>query len=186
MTESAKWDKITVIHGDTTDYELLQEEGVATADAFVAVTDGDEENILLSLYAKDAGSSKLITKINRVDYGNVVEKLELDTIICPRNVTAAQILRYVRATQNKRGSDMLTLYSVNDTEVEAAEFIVKKDSPIIGKPLSELALEKDVLIASIIRGKTIITPRGHDVIEEGDDVVVVCKYPLYDIAEVLK
>lgn len=182
----AKWDKITVIHGDATDYELLQEEGVATADAFVAVTDGDEENILLSLYAKDAGGGKLITKINRVDYGNVVEKLELDAIICPRNLTAAYILRYVRAMQNTRGSDMLTLYSVNDTEVEAAEFIVKKDSPIIGKPLSELQLEKDVLIASIIRGKNIITPRGHDVIQEGDDVVVVCKYPIYDIAEVLK
>lgn len=182
----AKWDKVTVIQGDATDYELLQEEGVATADAFVAVTDGDEENILLSLYAKDAGSDKLITKINRVDYGNVVEKLELDTIICPRNITAGQILRYVRARQNTRGSDMLTLYSVNDTEVEAAEFIVKKDSPIIGKPLSQLKLEEDVLIASIIRGSNIITPRGHDVIEEGDDVVVVCKYPIYDIAEVLK
>ena len=182
----AKWDKVTVIHGESTDYELLREEGVETADAFVALSESDEENMLISLFARDAGSRKLITKINRVDYADVAEKLELDTVICPRNITATHILRYVRATQNSRGSAMTALYSINDTDVEASEFIVKKDSPVIGTPLSELALKKDVLIASIIRGKTVIVPRGHDVILEGDDVLVVCKTPLYDIAEVLK
>ena len=182
----ANWDKVTVIHGETTDYDLLKEEGVETSDAFVALSDSDEENILISLFAKGAGSKKLITKINRIDYADVAEKLELDTIICPRNITAGQILRYVRATQNSRGSAMTALYSINDTDVEASEFIVKKDSPIIGIPLSELALKKDVLIASIIRGKTVIVPRGHDTILEGDDVLVVCKTPLYDIAEILK
>lgn len=181
-----QFEKLTVIHGDPTDYELLKEEGVAKADAFVALSESDEENILISLFAKDLGDGKLITKINRVDYGNVVEKLELDTIICPRNITASHILRYVRAMQNTRGSDMRALYSVNDTDVEAAEFIVKKDSPIIGKPLSQMQLKKNVLIASIIRDKAVIIPRGHDVIQEGDDVVVVCKAPLYDIAEILK
>ena len=181
----AQFDKITVINGETTDYGLLEEEGAKTADAFVALSDSDEENILLSLFAKD-GKAKLITKINRVDYDDVAEKLELDTTICPRNITSAQILRYVRAMQNTRGSDMRALYSVNDTDVEASEFIVKENSPIIGKPLLELELKKDVLIASIIRDKTVIIPRGHDVIQEGDDVVVVCKTPLYDIAEILK
>lgn len=181
----AKFEKLTVIHGDCTDYELLEEEGAKTVDAFVALSDSDEENILLSLFAKD-GNAKLVTKINRVDYDSVAEKLELDTIICPRNITSTQILRYVRAMQNTRGSDMLTLYSVNDTDVEASEFIVKANSPVIGKPLLELELKKDVLIASIIRDKTVIIPRGHDVIQEGDNVVVVCKTPLYDIAEILK
>lgn len=181
----AKFDKLTVIHGEVTDYELLQEQGAKTTDAFVALSSSDEENILLSLFAKD-GDAKLITKINRVDYGDVVEKLELDTIICPRNITSAQILRHVRARQSTRGSDMLALYSVNDTDVEVSEFIVKQKSPIIGKPLSQLELKKNVLIASIIRNKTVIIPRGHDVIQAGDDVVIVCKTPLYDVAEILR
>ena len=182
----AKWDKVTVINGEITDYELLKEEGVEKADAFVALSESDEENILVSLFAKDLGSKKLITKINRVDYTDIAEKLELDTVICPRNITAAHILRYVRATQNSRGSAMTALYSINDTDVEASEFIVKQDSAVIGTPLCKLDLKKDVLIASITRGNTVIIPRGHDVIEAGDDVLVVCKTPLYDIAEVLK
>jgi trk system potassium uptake protein TrkA len=147
----------------------------------------DEENILLSLYAKDICEGKLITKINRSDYDSVVSRLDLDTVICPVNITSDEILRFVRATQNAMGSNVERLYNIIQDEVEACEFIVKENSPIAGKPLCELKFKKDVLVASISRGGEVIIPRGQDIIEAGDRVVIVSKLlGLQDITEVLR
>ena len=182
-----RWQKTDVIHGNPADKELLMEEGLETAGAFVTLSDVDEENILLSLYAKEIGGGKLITKINRSDYDSVVSRLDLDTVICPVNITSDEILRFVRATRNAMGSNVETLYNIIQDEVEACEFIVKENSPIAGKPLSQLKFKKDVLVASISRGGEIIIPRGHDVIEAGDRVVIVSKLlGLQDITEVLR
>jgi trk system potassium uptake protein TrkA len=166
---------------------VLLEEGVDKAGAFVALSNLDEENIILSLYAKDAGSSKTITKINRIDYDNVINRLDLDTMICPKNIISDSILRYVRATKNAQGSNVETLYNIIQDKVEAAEFIVKENSPIAGTPLSELKFKDNVLIASILRNKTVLIPRGHDVIEPGDNVIIVSKQiGLHDVADVLR
>ncbi len=182
-----EWEKVDVIHGDPSDHDLLLEEGIAKAGAFVTLTESDEENILLSVFAKGVGKGKLVTKINRMDYDNVVSQLELDTTICPRSITADEILRYVRAMKNTMGSNIETLYNIIQGKVEASEFIVKENSPILGVPLSKLKFKKDVLIGSITRGDNVIIPRGQDVIEVGDAVVVVCKQrALHDIADVLK
>ncbi len=184
---AAKWNKTTVIHGNASERELLLEEGVEQADAFVALAAKDEENILHSLFAKESGVEKLVTKITRTDYDNVLAKLDLDTMICPKNITTDIILRYVRAMRNTQGSNIETLYNLIEDEVEAAEFIVREGSPIIGKPLSQLQFKKDVLIASILRGKTVIIPRGQDCIEAGDAVVVINKgIGLEDVADVLE
>ena len=183
----AAWEKVTVIEGDASDREILYEEGVERAVAFVALADLDEENILLSMFAKGAGCQKLITKINRTDYDHVISQLELDTTICPRNITSDIILRYVRAMKNTMGSNMQTLYNIIQDKVEAAEFIVKENSPIAGKPLSQLRFKKNVLIAAITRGGSVIVPRGQDVIEAGDAVVIVSKWlGLHDVTDVLK
>lgn len=182
----SRWDKVTVIHGDPTDHDLLREEGIDKAGAFVALADSDEENILLSVFAKSENSGKLISKINRTDYDNVISQLELDTVICPRNITSDIILRHVRAMQNTLGSNVETLYNVVQNKVEASEFIVKENSPIAGTPLSMLKLKKNVLIASISRGNEIIVPRGHDVIQAGDSVVIVAAQKLHDVTDVLK
>lgn len=182
----AQWEKPIVVNGDASDRELLLEQGVANADAFVSLSDLDEENILLSLYAKELGKGKQITKITRTDYDNVISRLDLDTTICPKNITSDTILRFVRATKNAVGSNVETLYNIIQDKVEAAEFIVKDNSPITGKPLSELQFRPNVLIASISRGKTVIIPRGQDVIQPGDSVVVVSKQTgLHDISDVL-
>ncbi len=182
----SQWEKVDVIHGSGTDRELLLEEGIATAGAFVALSGQDEENILISLFAKEVSKGKLITKIKRTDYDSVINRLELDTTICPKNITADGILRYVRSIKNSAGSNIETLYSIIQDKVEASEFIIKENSPIAGTPLSQLKFKENVLIASISRDKTVIIPRGHDVIEAGDAVVVVSKQRgLHDITDVL-
>ena len=181
------WPKVDVIHGNPSDRELLQEEGIKKADAFVALSDFDEENILLSLFAQEFCKGKLITKIGHADYDSVISRLELETVICPDNITSDSILRFVRATRNAKGSNMETLYNMIPGQVEAAEFIIKEKSPISNKPLSELKFKKGVLIASISRGGEIITPRGQDMILAGDAVVIVSKHlGLEDITDILR
>ena len=182
-----RWPKVDVIHGNPSDRELLQEEGIKKADAFVALSDVDEENILLSLFAQEFCKGKLITKINHADYDSVISRLELDTVICPVNITSDSILRFVRATRNAKGSNVETLYNIIPGEVEAAEFIIKEKSPIAGKPISELRLKKGVLVASISRGGEVIMPRGQDVIQAGDAVIIVSKcVGLEDVTDILR
>lgn len=181
------FDKVTVINADPADEDVLREEGISCADAFVALTNFDEENILLSLFAKKSGSRKLITKINRIDFDGIVSHLELDSIVYPKNITADTIVSYVRAMNNRRGSNIETVYNLIKGRVEAVEFIVGEGSPVVGKPLMELSLKPGVLIATIQRGRTQIAPRGQDVIEPGDSVVIVTKdQTLTNIKDILK
>lgn len=183
---ASKWQRATVIHGNTAEREILQEHGIEQAGSFVALSALDEENILLSLFAKEAGAKKIVTKINRIDYDNVISRLDLDTVICPKNITSDLIVRHVRAMQNAQGSNVERLYNIIQGQVEAAEFIVKEGSPIAGKPLKDLHFKKNVLVAAILRKKTVILPRGDDTIETGDSVVVVTKeVGLQDVADVL-
>lgn len=182
-----RWEKVDIINGDTTDKELLMEEGITNTDALVALSNHDEENIVLSLFAQSSEVGKVITRINRIDYDNVLGRLELDTIISPKNITSDMIVRYVRATQNTIGSNVETLYNIIQDEVEAAEFVVKEHSPIARIPLSELKFKPNVLVAAILRDGNVIIPRGHDIIQFGDAVVIVSKLmALHDITDILK
>lgn len=184
---SAQFPKYDIIHGDAADHELLMEEGLAQTGAFVALSGLDEENILLSVFAKSEGCNKLITKINRIDYDSILSQLDLDATVCPKNVTADIILRYVRAMKNTVGSNVETMYNIIQDKVEASEFIVKENSPITGKPLAELKFKENILIASITRGNEVIIPRGQDVILAGDAVVIVSKQiGLQDVTDVLR
>ena len=177
---------VTVINGDPADEDTLREERAAEGDAFVALASHDEENILLSLFAKNAGCRKVITKINRIEYDGVISKLDLDSIVYPKNLTADMIVRYIRAKQNTLGSSMETLYNLIKGEVEVAEFTVGESSPIIGKPLSELKFKENALVAAILRQRQLIIPRGTAIIEPGDSVVTVTKLlALRDISDIL-
>ena len=184
---SERWDDVTVICGHAADKQVLLEEGLANIESFVCLEDIDEENILLSLFAKSINEDcKIVTKINRIDFDAVISKLELDTIINPKSITADVIVRYVRSMKNSMGSNVETLYNVIKGKVEAAEFVVKENSPVLGKPLMQLKFKHDVLIAAIIRDKKVIIPRGQDVILAGDSVVIVSKIlALHDISDVL-
>ena len=181
-----KYPEVDVIHGDASDQALLLEEGIDTVGAFVALTGIDEENILLSLFAKSAGAGKVVTKINRIALDDVIKHLDLDTTIYPKNITADSILRYVRAMKNSLGSNMETLYSIVPGQVEAAEYTVGEGSPVTDIPLMKMQKKPDILIAAIIRGGKVLIPRGSDVISAGDRVVVVSRTKtMDDIADML-
>ena len=181
-----KYPEVDVIHGDASDQALLLEEGIDTVGAFVALTGIDEENILLSLFAKSAGAGKVVTKINRIAFDDVIKHLDLDTTIYPKNITADSILRYVRAMKSSEGSNMETPYSIVPGQVEAAEYTVGEDSPVTDIPLMQMKKKPDILVAAIIRGGKVLIPRGSDVISAGDRVVVVSRTKtMDDIADML-
>lgn len=163
-----------VIHGDGTDKELLKEEGLEHAAGLAALTGIDEENIILSLFAKQtAPDCKTITKVNRTNFDGIINKLNLDAIIYPNRLVSDQVLRYARSLQYTMGSDVSAYRKLGDGKAEALGFTVKNTSHITGIPLMELKLKKDVLICNINRrGKNII-PSGSDTIEVGDNVIVV-------------
>lgn len=181
-----QYEGLTVIHGDSTDQELLVEEGVGRADAFLALSDTDEENILLSLFAQKAGDSKIITKVDRLEYEEITSSLHLDTVIFPKNITADSIVRYVRSMRATKNSNVESLYTVISGEVEATEFVMGEKSPVLGVALSHLKLRPECLVAAILRGRSVVIPRGSDSIQCGDRVVIVSKIlGLHDISEIL-
>ena len=179
--------KATIIHGDGTDNKTLLEEGIDYAESFVSLTNIDEENILLSLFAKSRMNGKLITKINRIAYDNVIANMNLDTTIYPKNITAEYIERFVRAKKNSLGSNIETMHLILDGKAEALEFRIRDKSPVSGITLEEIKLKNNVLIACIIRNGKIIFPRGKDVISKDDTVIVVTTHRgLEDISDILE
>jgi len=179
--------KAIIINGDASNQQLLLEEGIRQTDAFASLTGFDEENIMLTLYATTMTKAKLITKINRIAFEDAISHLNLGSIIYPKLLIADRIVRYVRAMQNSLGSNVETLYKIVANKVEALEFRVENDAPLIGITLEELRFKDNLLIACINRQGTIITPRGKDTIKEGDTVVVVTTHSgLKDLKDVLK
>lgn len=180
--------KAMIIHGDGTDEQLLLEEGIRQTEAFASLTGFDEENIMLSLYASSQSKAKLITKVNKIAFENVINSLNLGSLIQPKMLTAEIILQYVRAMQNSMGSSNIeTLYKIAADKAEALEFRVKEGSPILGIPLEKLKLIDNLLVACINRGGTIITPRGKDTVEAGDPVIVVTTHTgLNDLTDILR
>jgi len=179
--------KADIINGDGTENRLLLEEGIESVESFVALTGIDEENILLSLYAKSKSNGKIITKINRIAYEDVISHLGLDTIIYPKDLAAENIVRFVRAKNNTIGSNIETMHYILDGKAEALEFRIKDNSPILNKTIESLPLKPGILIACITRNGQIITPRGKDVILAGDTVIIVTTSTGFtDISDILK
>lgn len=176
-----------IICGDGTERELLLEEGIATAESFVSITNFDEENIMLSLFAKSIAKGKIITRVHRIAYDEIIDNLDLGSIVYPKNITAENIVKYVRAMHNSMGSNIETLYKLNDNRVEALEFLIKEDCPLVGIPLQELKFKKNILVCSINHKGSIITPGGQSVINVGDTVVVVTTLTgFHDIRDILE
>lgn len=163
---------VTVICGDGLDQNVLLEEGLEDSDAFASMTGMDEENIIVSLYAKSKGIDKIVTKVNR-NFGEMVGELGLESTVCPRQVVANHIVRYVRAMQNREGSTVRTLYKLVGNSVEALEFSIDEDASYLGKPLRELRIRKNILIGCIVHDGAPKIPDGNDCMQLGDSVVVV-------------
>ncbi len=176
-----------IICGDGTDRDLLLEEGMATAESFVTMTNIDEENIMLSLFAKSLSRAKIITRLHRIAYDEIIDSLDLGSIVYPKYITAESIIKFVRAMHNSMGSNIETLYRLNDNRVEALEFLIREDCPLIGVPLQDLKLKKNILVCSINHRGNITTPNGQSVISVGDTVVVVTTQTgFHDIGDILE
>lgn len=176
-----------IICGDGTERELLLEEGMAGTEAFVSMTNFDEENIMLSLFAKSLSKAKIITRLHRIAYDEIIDNLDLGSIVYPKYITAETIIKFVRAMHNSMESNIETLYRLNDNRVEALEFLIREDCPLIGIPLQELKLKKNILVCSINHKGSIITPGGQSIIQVGDTVVVVTTTTgFHDIRDILE
>ena len=169
--------KAMVIHGDGTDTDLLQEEGIGNKDLFLALTGMDEQNIIISMYAQSLGNMKVMTKVDHIKFPQLYQLTESNAVISPVHTTATQIIRFVRATANSLGSGIETLHKLVGGRIEAMEFIVRQNADYLDIKLRDLGqrLKPDVLIASIIRGGVSIIPNGDTTIQLHDHVVVVSK-----------
>lgn len=176
-----------IINGDGTDEELLNEEGLAYTESFVPLTGIDEENIMLTLHAKQVSKAKVITKINRISFKNVINNLDLGSVVYPRFITSEAIIAYVRARNNSMNSNIETLYHMFDSRVEAIEFRVAEKSDVTDIPLMNLSLKKNLLICFINRDGKIFIPSGQDCIKSGDTVMIVTTHNGFNnIRDILK
>lgn len=162
-----------IINGDGTDTDLLKEEGIEYVESFVPLTGIDEENILLTLHARQISDAKVITKINRIGFNDVINSLDLGSVVYPKYITSEAIIAYVRAKKNSLNNNIETLYHMFDHRVEAIEFLVQAESSVTNIPLKDLSLKKNLLISFINRNGSIIIPSGQDSIQVGDTVMIV-------------
>lgn len=164
-----------IIRGDGTDPELLTEERMAASDAFIALTNRDEDNLIISLYAHQAGVSKVVAKSSRQNYTAIARSAGVESVVSPKLATAGLILRFIRGLQNSKGTVMNALYRIAGGKAEAMEFRVSSATRNLKVPLKELKLRRGVLIAVIVRGKKVIIPEGSTCLEQGDDVIVIAR-----------
>lgn len=178
----------TIILGDATDPTVLSQENYENADGFACLTGLDEENILLALYVNGSSKAKTVTKVNRSSFQNVINNLDLGSIIYPRVTTAEYILKYVRSTSAaQHDNNVETLYKLANGKAEALEFNITDNSSITDVPLQQLKIRKNTLIGSIYRNGKVIFPGGQDMIHVGDTVMVVLSgYRLSDIEDILE
>ena len=177
----------TIVHGDGSDQRVLTEEGLESTDALVALTGSDEENIIISMYAKQQKVKKVVTKINKSSYVGILESVSISSVVSTKDVTASKIISYIRAINNTRGSNVITLYKLVNNKVEALEFQAKENKRLLNIPLRELKLKENILFAGIIHDNNVIIPSGNDFISLNDTVIVVTTNQfLSDLDEILE
>ncbi|MCD8181413.1 MAG: Trk system potassium transporter TrkA [Firmicutes bacterium] len=177
--------KADIVCGDGTDKNVLDEEGIDNVDSIVTLTGIDEENMIISMYAKTRNVDKIVTKVNRVSFAGLMENMGVYSIVTPKNITANIIIRYARAMKSAADTEMLTLYRIVDNKAEAMEFIVNRESEITSKPLSEIKIKKNVLIAAILRRNKMFLPDGNSTLEVGDTVIVVTTRHISSLGEIV-
>ena len=162
-----------IINADGTDRDILDEEGLYDADAFIALTGTDEVNMLMGMYANREGVPKVVTKISRSNMLDLVDIERVGSVVCPRDIVASRIISYVRAKENAGGSNVETLYRIAEGTAEALEFTVHENhGSLTGVPLRDLKTREGVILCAILRRGKVIIPGGSDTIEQGDHVVI--------------
>ncbi|MBR2339654.1 MAG: Trk system potassium transporter TrkA [Clostridia bacterium] len=164
--------KASVIHGDARDQHILDQENFDNSDAVVALTEMDELNIIVSLYARDRGVSQIITKLDKDSENRIIDNLPLGSVICPRKLCCNTIVRYVRAMKNQTGA-ATAIHSIADGSAEAMEFRVDASTLNCKTPLKSIKLKKNILVACISRGHETHIPNGDSSFEVGDTLLVI-------------
>ena len=172
--------KTEIIYGDGTQHDILVEEGIDSMDAFVSLTEIDEENMVVAMFANKMKVRKVIAGIKGDNLFSILRELGITNTVSSKTLAANRIISYIRALSNSRGSNVITLYHLVNNQVEALEFAAKKPEKIYDKPLRELKIKKDCLIACIIRQNQVIIPDGNTCIKMGDNVIVVTTHKNFD------
>lgn len=188
MALAEKLPRATIIFGDGTNQNLLNSENISQMDTVVALTDMDEENLIISLYAKYVGVKQVITKLNRTEYADLFQGKGIDSIVSPKMLCAQEIISYVRALQNTDGNSAQSVHHLINGKIEALEFIVTESTSFRNIPLKNLKLKKNILLTSIQRKGQTIIPAGDDVIETEDIVVIVSLHSdiILDLNDILQ
>ncbi len=175
---------VSIINADGTDHTILKEEGIESVDAFAALTGIDEENMIMSIYARSKNVSKVVAKVNRGSYLNIANNISLDSVVSPKQLAANNILGYIRAMKNSQHSNNIeTIYKIVGGRAEALEFFIRQETNYTGRMLRDLKTRKDVIIAGIVRNRRTIIPGGNDTLEVGDSVIVVSAAEILDSLE---
>ncbi len=183
---SEQFPRADVILGDGTDQDLLEEQGLSQMDAYISLSNRDEENLMTGMYAARCGVPKIIAKNTRTAYADLLSKLGLDSILSPQSITCSTILRYVRAREHSKGTQIERLYRLADGRAEAIEFIAREGDAYVGIPLKDLSMHSGTLVAVIVHQGKVIVPFGNDKIEAGDHVVIISRESgLGDLNEVI-
>ena len=175
-----------IIEADGSRQDILAAEGISSTDAVITLTNMDEENLIISMYASHIGVPKVITKVNRTEYVEAFKSMGIDTFISPKALCSTDIVRYVRAMQNTTGGSVITLHRMVEGKAEALEFRASETTRHLGETLLDIQLKPEILIACIThKGRTII-PRGSDVFQAGDTVIVVTTsgQPINDLNDI--
>ena len=172
--------KVTVVCGNGTQHDILMEEGIESMDAFIALTEIDEENMIVSMFANKKKVKKVITQIKTDDLYSMLDELGINNNVSPKHIVASRIISYIRALENSVGSNVLNMYQLVNSQVEALEFAAKRKESFYDKPLKQLRIKKNCLVACIIRGNEVMIPDGNTEIKLGDNVVVVTTHKNFD------
>lgn len=164
---------VLVINANGTSRDVLDEEGLDEADAFIALTGTDEVNVLLGMYAHREGVPKVVTKISRSSMIDLIDAERVGSVVCPRDIVTERVISYVRAADSAGSSNVETVYKISEDTAEALEFIVNENyEDLTGIPLKDLRMKSGILICAILRKGSVIIPRGNDSIEQGDHVII--------------
>ncbi len=164
---------VLVLNADGTNRDVLEEEGLDEADAFISLTGTDEVNILMGMYAQREGVPKVVTKISKNSMLDLIDSDQVGSIVCPRDIVSSRVISYVRAAESAGSSNVETVYRISERSAEALEFIVReKHDDLTGIPLKDLKFKDGILICGILRNRSVVIPRGNDTIEQGDHVII--------------
>ena len=165
-------DKVEVINADGTQKQVLDEEGLKDFDAVVSLTGMDEQNIIISLYAKSQNVDTVISKVNNDTFDNILEDINLDANISPKDIVANQIIKYTRTLNAKEEGSIENIHKDIDANLEVVELNIGENDLVVGKAIKDMKIRENTIITSIIRGNEVIVPNGESVLDSGDKIII--------------